>query len=108
DQGRVGRLGAGERVADDRRLTEPDEAVLAQGGHRPDGAQGNRREPRSQEAGGQVGEGLGPELRQGPARSRHGASLGSRPRHHPGLHDAHAGEQGPHGLRQDDGTAELL
>ena len=37
-----------------------------------------------------------------------GLPLGLGLRNHPGLHDAHAGEQGPHGLRQDDGFGEAL
>src|SRR5271166_5943790 len=101
-------MGAREWLADDRWLPEPDQAVFAEGADRPNGIQGDGREPRGQEAGREMGEGFGPELREGPAGSRYRTAPRPWPRHHTELHGAHAGEQGPHDLRQDDRDAETV
>jgi hypothetical protein len=35
-------------------------------------------------------------------------AAGPQPGHHPRVHDAHAGEQGPHGLCEDDDEAAMV
>src|SRR5690348_17611463 len=64
DKGRTDQLGVEQRLANHRRSSQPDEAVSAERGDRPIGAEGNRGERGDQEARGKVGEGVGRELRR--------------------------------------------
>src|SRR5262245_22186315 len=58
-QGRTDLLGSGERMADDRRLSQPDQAALTQRGNRAAGVQVDCGERRGQKADRPMGEGLG-------------------------------------------------
>ncbi len=65
DETGIDRLGAGEWLADDRRLPQPDQAIIPQGGDRAVGVEGDGSRSGSQEAGRQVGEIGQRGLRQG-------------------------------------------